>query len=91
MLADWARSGQSASAFAKSRGLSEKRMRYWSKRLGARGAEPAALSFVPVPLTATTAMGMLELERSGVILRVREDLDVKHVARLVAVLAEAEC
>lgn len=92
VLADWARSGLSAAAFAKSRGLSVQRVWYWSKRLGARPSEQAAtVSFVPVSLSTPPSAGMLEIERFGVVIRMREDLDARRVAQLVAALAEAVC
>jgi hypothetical protein len=47
------------------------------------------VSFVPVALEEVRRAGHIEIERNGVVLRVREDLDVEHVARLVAALATA--
>ncbi len=48
------------------------------------------MSFVPVAWQNGAGAGKIEIERQGVVLRVREDLDVEHVARLVAALAYAE-
>jgi hypothetical protein len=48
------------------------------------------MSFVPVALEDVQRARHIEIEHDGVVLRVREDLDVKHVARLVAALAAAE-
>lgn len=87
-LAAWARSGLSSSAFCASEGYSDSRLRYWSQRLGKRPAAPRpAVSFVPVTLADSAVARHIELERDGVVVRVREDLDVTHVARLAAALA----
>ena len=90
-LASWRRSGLSAAAFCALEGYSETRLRYWSERLN----EPLRLrspsvSFVPIALTDVRRVHQIEIERDGVVVRVREDLDVAHVARLVAALAAAE-
>lgn len=45
------------------------------------------MTFVPVSLGQARPAGHIEIERNGVVLRVREDLDVAHVARLFAALA----
>jgi hypothetical protein len=86
-LAQWRRSGLSASAFATRHGYSETRLWYWSKRLGADCAEPE-VSFVPVRLEAR-ASRQVEIEHGGVVLRVREDLGAEQIARLVTALAAA--
>jgi hypothetical protein len=86
-LAELARSGQSMAEFARCRGFSTARIRYWKERLGATAAIPA---FVPVSLpVATGAMvrPTIEIIARDVTVRVREDLDVEHVARLVEALA----
>ena len=87
-LSELARSGESAAEFARSRGFSTQRIHYWKKRLGATSAVPG---FVPVRLPvvapSTMAPGMIEIVSSGVTVRVREDLDVEHVARIVEALA----
>jgi transposase-like protein len=92
VIAEWRRSGLSAAAFARKAGVSEARLRYWSKRLGEGEVErkPRAVEFVAVPLTVpgpSSRRGLLEIEHAGVVVRVREDLDVEHVARLVSALA----
>jgi transposase-like protein len=89
---EWGRSGLSAAAFARKAGVSEPRLWYWSKRLGEGAVErkPRAVEFVAVPLPASgpsSRRGLLEIEHAGVFVRVREDLDVEHVARLVFALA----
>jgi hypothetical protein len=47
------------------------------------------VSFVPVPLGTSQRACYIEIERGGVVLRVREDLDVEQVARLVTALGAA--
>jgi hypothetical protein len=87
-LEELARSGESAAEFARSRGFSAQRIRYWQKRLGESPAVPA---FVPVrwPVAARAAVvtPTIEIISGGITLRVREELDVEHVARLVEALA----
>jgi hypothetical protein len=86
-LAELARSGESVAVFAHSRGFSTQRVRYWKKRLG---ESPAVAAFVPVrwPVAApTVSPPTIEIVSGGITLRVREDLDVEHVARIVAALA----
>lgn len=90
-LASWRRSGLSEAAFCAREGYSQTRLRYWSARLGeAPQSEPSPVSFVPVALDGIRNARQIEIERAGVVVRVREDLDVAHVARLVAALAAAE-
>jgi len=87
-LAELARSGESAATFARSRGYSTQRVHYWRKRLSASPAVPA---FVPVrwPVAAPTrgATPSIEIISGGITLRVREDIDVEHLARIVGALA----
>lgn len=91
-LASWRQSGLSAAKFCAREGYSVKRLQYWQRRLGevaTSGAE--SMSFVPMELSGLRReMSQIEIERGGVVVRVREDLDVSHVARLVAALAAAE-
>lgn len=89
-LSAWRRSGLSAAAFCAREGYSEARLWYWRKRLGGQPAEQSpAVSFVRVPLEGAARGGQIEIECSGVVLRVRENLDAEHVARLVAALVAA--
>jgi hypothetical protein len=91
VLASWRRSGLSAAAFCAREGCTTARLRYWSERLpDAPRASPPSVSFVPIALGEMRRAGQIEIERGGVVLRVREDLDVTHVARLVAALAAPE-
>jgi hypothetical protein len=90
-LAAWRRSGLSAGAFSARAGYSETRLRYWSERLRAEPSPRSSpVSFVPVALSNAPREHHIEIERGGVVLRVREELDVEHVARLVAALAGVE-
>ena len=83
-LDDWSRSGLSAAAFTRERGVSARRLAYWTRRLG----QDQRVQFVPVELAAAAAQprAQIEIERDGVVVRVREDLPVEHVARLAAAL-----
>ena len=85
-LDELARSGVSVSKFAQARGVSVQRIFYWKKRL----AETGSTSFVPVTLSTpavSPAKGsQIEIVAGPLTLRVREDLDVGHLARLVEVL-----
>lgn len=94
VLGEWKRSGLSAESFARVRGVSPTRLSYWSKRLSNANANANAgdeVKFVPVSLRASSDMpearGKIEIIRDGVTVRVREDLDAEHVARLVSALA----
>jgi hypothetical protein len=90
-LEAWRCSGLSATAFCARAGYSATRLRYWSERLGeAPPARSSAVSFVPVALGEVHRARKIEIECRGVVLRVREDLEVEHVARLVAALAAVE-
>ena len=80
------RSGLTASAFARQRGVSVHRLQYWRKRLDAS----PPLTFLPVALpkeSAARAPRGLEIVIGEAVLRVPEGSDVEHVARLVAALA----
>ncbi len=90
-LESWRRSGMSASAFCAREGFSVARLRYWSERLPeAAAAKLAPMSFVPIAVGDVCGARTLEIEHAGVVIRVREELDVAHVARLVAALAAVE-
>jgi len=77
-LEELAASGESTAGFARRKGISTQRLAYWKKRL----AEPAKPEFVAVALPAAVAAS-IEIAAGGVVVRVREDLDVEHVAWLV--------
>ena len=84
-LAEHAKSGQSMTRFARDRGVSLRRLMYWRKRLSDGGSSP---NFVAVALSPSTSMrapaALIEIVADGVAVRVREDLDVEHLARIVA-------
>lgn len=94
VLGRWRRSGLTAAAFARQQGFSATRLGYWAKRLGGEDA----VQFVAVPLpqeatpseAATGSTGVIEIERGGVKVRVREDLDVERIGQLCAALARLE-
>ncbi len=77
-------SGESAHQFARRKGVSAQRLFYWKKRLATAG-NPAFVA-VRLPATAGTRQH-IELVVEAVAIRLREDLDVEHVARLVFALA----
>lgn len=90
-LASWRRSSLSAAAYCSREGYSVARLRYWSERLqDVAPPIPAPVSFVPIKVSDIRGARQLEIEHAGVVVRVREDLDVGHVARLVAALAAVE-
>ena len=78
-LAELSTSGESAASFARRRSVSTQRLTYWRKRL----PRPETTEFVAVELPGTGWSTKIEIVAAGVVVRVREDLDVDHVARLV--------
>ena len=82
VLAEWAQSGASLDAFARTKGVSPTRLRYWRRRL----AETEAVHFVPVDVPAGP-VPILEVSVRGVVVRLREDLAAQHLTRLVAAIA----
>jgi hypothetical protein len=82
-LEELASSGESTASFARGKGVSTQRLAYWRKRLG-RVAVPA---FVAVELPTGSSRTCIEIAAAGVVVRVREDLDVEHVARLAEAIA----
>lgn len=83
-LVELARSGESEHAFARRKGISRQRVRYWRERLGQLAAKPA---FVAVDVAAARVAGEEITIRVGeVSVCVREDLDVDHLARIVEAL-----
>ena len=75
------RSGLSASTFARREGISRARISYWKTRVG----DGDGAAFVAVSLPAARGE-QIEIVHGEVVLRVREDLDVEHVARIVVAL-----
>ena len=87
VLDDFAAAGLTPAEFCTQRGISRGRLTYWRERLSTSSAI-ATPAFVAVSLpTHARADAHIEITRHGVVLRVREDIDVAHLARLVAALA----
>jgi transposase-like protein len=79
-LAELARTGESIAGFARRRGVSGERVRYWRRRL-ADGAPPA---FVAVPVASASAgPPQIEIVAGSVTLRVREDVSLEHLSDLI--------
>jgi hypothetical protein len=95
-LDELARSGQSELAFARTRGFSRERLRYWKSQLG---VSAKATNVSPKPTFVAVAMPVaartpakIEIHVGALSVCVREDLDVEHVARIVDALARVrEC
>jgi hypothetical protein len=82
-LEELSRSGGSLAEFARSRQVSKRRLSYWKKRLGEAGRPPA---FVAVSLPHASSSSPVEIVSGRVVVRVRDDVDVERVARLVEAL-----
>ncbi len=76
-LGELAESGESGAGFARRKGISTQRLAYWRTRLG------GAAKFIAVALPAARSPSCIEIAAAGVVVRVREDLDVDRVASLV--------
>jgi hypothetical protein len=83
-LAALASSGESMAQFARSRGISMARLFYWKKRL-ADGPVPAPAAFVEVPASAL-GRSHIEIAHGGVVIRVREDIAIERLTRIVEAL-----
>ncbi len=89
-LAELAESGESPTSFARRRGISANRLRYWSRRLATEALVPAFVQLpVPAPCTATE-VAHIEVVVEQVVVRVREDLEVGRLAAIVRALAGRE-
>ena len=90
-LEQWAASGLSLAAFARQRGYSTQRLRWWRERMAQwRGVPKAAASLVPVTLTLPAASGAITLELPGGVRLEAPDaaaLPVEWLASLVRELA----
>jgi hypothetical protein len=86
-LAAWRASGETALAFAASRGVSAQRLWYWQKRL-AQSVEPEAVGFTEVRVDHPARS--VEIEYGPVRLRVRESIDAERVAAIVRALARED-
>jgi hypothetical protein len=88
-LEEWRRSGESELGFARGRGFSPQRLRYWRDRLGTsakRESTPPAFVALSMPVVAQ-ATPKIEVHIGAVAVCVREDVDAEHLARLVGALA----
>lgn len=87
VVAEWNASEDTASAFAAARGVSRARLSYWIKRLGGHDEGNAAVAFVPVEIgTSARTRREIQIDCDGVCLRIAEDVDVEHLARIVRAL-----
>jgi transposase-like protein len=81
-LAELARTGESVAEFARRRGVSGERVRYWRKRLA-----DGAPAFVAIPVGSDWHGPRIEITIAAVTLRVREDVDLEHLGALIEVVA----
>jgi transposase-like protein len=82
-LGEMARTGESVAEFARRRGVSGERVRYWRKRM----AEQGVPAFVAIPAGIDREGPRIEITTAAVTLRVREDVDMEHLAALIEVVA----
>ncbi|MBX3126224.1 MAG: transposase [Polyangiaceae bacterium] len=83
-VAELAASGESAAAFSRRTGVSLGRLSYWRQRLdGSSLALGETTDFVAVNLAGVATSRCLEIVAAGVVVRVRDDLDVGRVAHLL--------
>jgi hypothetical protein len=81
-LAAFRRSGMSAAAFARSKGVSTNRLEYWKKRLAGDEAEVA---FVPVTLPAAASFAM-EITMGDITVRAPDGVAPERVAQVVVAI-----
>lgn len=93
----WRASGQTLSAWARSRGISRDRMEYWKRQLAGRqgkadGMGPLALiPVLPSPPEARADVPIeVIIERAGLRVRLPADFDAGTLSRLLDVVA-ARC
>jgi len=82
-LAELAATGESVAAFTRRTGVSRGRLEYWQRRVAAG----KTTDFVAVDLAGATTGRHFEIIAAGVVVRVREGVDVDEVARLVEAIA----
>lgn len=84
-LDELARNGESAEVFARRRGISPQRLRYWRKRLAKTATSQPA--FVALTLPEKPMAGQeLEVRIDEIIIAVPDRCDVEQVASLVAAI-----
>lgn len=81
----WKASGQSAAAFATQHAVSASRLTYWSKQLETQADEAPQFVSVAMP-TAARSGHVVDVEVSGLTVRVREGADAAFVAQLICAL-----
>ena len=97
-LTAWSSSGLSLAAYARERGIPEKRMWNWRTRLRAQGWEPGiagqenSAGLVPARIIDSAALGTrsafdLSLA-AGIVIRVPSDFDKNSLRRLLEVVSE---
>ena len=86
-LEESSRTAESAAEFARRKGISTQRLKYWKKRLASaksRGSKPA---FVAVTMAATpSTRAEVEIRVAGVAVIAHEGCDLEHLARVVEAL-----
>lgn len=87
-LEEFASSGESELAFARRRGISRQRVRYWRERLEGAGVATPRFVAVAMPVAPSMATATIEIRTGSVSVCVREDFDVERVARLVRALSQ---
>jgi transposase-like protein len=83
-LAELSSTRESVTEFARRRGVSVERIRYWRKRLMQRDV-PA---FMAVPVT-DSGRAQIEIAAAGVTMRIREDADLERLADLVDIMSRS--
>lgn len=90
-LAELKRAGVNGGKLARARGISGQRIGYWKRRFADEAG--GAMSFVPVsvPVPATSnsvsRSGVdIEIVVDGVVVRVREEIEVERLAQIVGAL-----
>lgn len=87
-LDEVARNGESAEVFARRRGISPQRLRYWRKRLAKTATlQPAFVALtLPEKPMAPMASQQLEVRIDEIVIAVPDRCDVEQVASLVAAI-----
>jgi transposase-like protein len=81
-LAELSSTRESVTEFARRRGVSVERIRYWRKRLMQLPA------FMAVPVT-DSGRAQIEIAAAGVTMRIREDVDLERLADLVDIMSRS--
>jgi transposase-like protein len=89
-LAELAESGESLSSFARARGVSTNRIRYWRKRFGEVALVPSFVQVRLPPARTSTEDERIEVVLDDVVVRVQGDISVGRLAAIVHALAGRE-